>query len=109
MGKKLFRIASPKLVFLIITFLVIFFVNFPALSNPCSWSHVCPDFIRHSIISYYPNFYSPAGCGYGIAYICWQEKMSYSMLVIDILVWLFVNALFFVLSPRIDVKKKIKK
>ena len=94
--KEFFRLSKLKIIVLILTFLFVFFVKIPALFSPCTW-RACPDYLGADIVSLYPSFYRPAGCGYGIGYICWEASWSMSML--DIVVWvLLVVIIFFIIN-----------
>jgi len=62
--KEFFIISKLKIIFLVITFFIIFFVNIPILFNPCYWE-ACPDYLRTGkIVALHPNFYIPDGCGW---------------------------------------------
>ena len=92
--KEFFRLNKLKVFVIILTFLIVFFVKIPALFNPCNW-RACPDYIGTDIISVYPSFYKPAGCGWGIAYICWEASWLIPMLVFDIIIWAILNLIIF--------------
>jgi len=89
------KINKLKIIILIVTFIIVFFVDIPALFNPCNWLRICPDYLGADIISIYPNFYKHAGCGWGIAHVCWNASWSMKMLVFDIIFWIIFNLIFF--------------
>ena len=93
--KEFFRLDKLKIIIFAITFLIFFFVKIFALLEPCNWSRICPDYIRTDIISIYPNFYRPAGCGFGIVEICWKASWYPIMLIFDVIIWLIVNQIIF--------------
>ncbi len=79
---------------MILTFWIVFFVNFPAMLESCNW-YTCPDFIKTDFVSWLPNFYTPAGCGWGITKICWEASWSISMLIEDIVIWMVLNLIVY--------------
>ena len=98
--KEILKLNKIKIIILILTFIIVFFVRFDALLQPCNW-RVCPDFIQSSFVLIYPNFYKPAGCGYGIGYICWSSSWSFLILIKDILAWIVLNfAIFLLMQAR---------
>ena len=98
--KEFFTFTKLKTFFIILTFLILFFANIPALFSPCTWK-TCPDYLGTGIVSGYPNFYKAAGCGWGIAYVCWEASWSLGMLVIDIIIWALLNLVIFSLFYRL--------
>ena len=76
---------------LIVTFIVAFFVNIPALFQTCSW-RTCPDFVGPRIISFHPNFYPAEVCG-GIAGKCYPPSFSLEMLMFDLVLYIILNIL----------------
>lgn len=91
--KKFFKLSKLKISILITTFIIIFFVNLPALVNYCSWND-CPDYIGPNIASVYPSFYFTEQCG-GIAGKCYPSHISYFMLKFDVLLWIIINLIAF--------------
>lgn len=94
MKSQFFRLNKLKIIILVITFILIFFINIPALFQPCNWLTTCPDYLVHKVISIYPNFYTQEICG-GIAGNCFPSSWSLSMLVFDIITWIIINLVSF--------------
>lgn len=70
-------------VFVIVLFIIIFWVNIPAIFQPCNWQVQCPDYIRSDIVALHPNFYYPQVIG-GIAGMTYPAHWSIRALVFDI-------------------------
>lgn len=101
---NLLKLTKEKIISLVITFFVVFFVNRSELFNQCHW-RICPDFISTNIFSLYPNFYRPAGCGYGLAYICWEPSWNFLVLIVDIFLWIVLNLVIFAFISRLKMAK----
>ncbi|HLG24815.1 MAG TPA: hypothetical protein VI564_07845 [Candidatus Nanoarchaeia archaeon] len=102
--KEFFKPTVGKILAILLISFAAFFINILALQQPCNWREICPDYIRTGIITAHPNFYNPAGCGYGIGYICWKSSWSISTLIFDLIIWIALN--FFVLLFINKFKKK---
>ena len=88
-----FRFRWWKLLVLALTFLIFFFVNIPAMAEPCNW-RACPDYIGSDIVSLgHVNFYEPAGTVCGIGCFYRDARWHPEMLAFDIVVWLVANCL----------------
>lgn len=57
------KIMKPRVLLLVILFLLVFFVNIPAFSQPCNWRVQCPDYVGVKVVAWYPNFYIPERTG----------------------------------------------
>jgi len=103
--KEFFKLSRLKVIILILTFIVIFFINISLLFYPCTWK-VCPDYLsKAKIFAFYPNFYIPAGCGYGIGPICWNASWNMIMLIFDTLLWIIANLIIFLIIYKMNNKK----
>lgn len=95
-----------KVIILVVTFLIIFWVNIPALFQPCNWRITCPDFMGVRIIAWYPNFYAPEACG-GIAGLCYPSFWSIRMIIFDLVLWAIVSSLLIFLISKSKISLKI--
>jgi len=68
-------------------FIATSFINIPAMFDTCAW-RVCPDAGIISIITYYPNFYIPAGCFTGISAQpqCYPSAWHWKLFIVNILI-----------------------
>ncbi|MDO8459939.1 MAG: hypothetical protein Q7S74_02420 [Nanoarchaeota archaeon] len=98
------KLTKGKIISLLLTFFAVFFIKRYELFNRCHW-RICPDYISTNILSVYPNFYRPAGCGQGIAYICWEPSWNFLVLVADIIFWAVLNVIIFAIISRSKTKK----
>jgi hypothetical protein len=89
---------------LIIAFIFLFFVKYAAIPNPCTWQ-VCPDAGGgggwSSLIDITPNFYTSAGCFFGVGgQVCYESRFSTLWLIIDILLFSIVAAATWAIRKR---------
>jgi hypothetical protein len=84
-----------RIAFLITTFFIFFFVNIPAMAQPCNWK-ACPDFIGTPIIARYPNFYRPTGIYCGIVCLQYEAVWYLDMILFDVALWSFANVVFWI-------------
>ena len=100
---NLLKLTKGKTTSLVITFFAIFFINKTELFSTCHW-RTCPDYISTPPFSWYPNFYRPSGCGWGISHICWEPSWNFMILIVDILFWIVLNLIVFALISRSKTK-----
>lgn len=92
-----------KGIVLIVTFVIVFFVNFNWFFNPCA-RHVCPDAYGTSpLISPYPNFYIPQTCG-GLAGDCIPAHWSFQRLTSDLIFMLVLDLIFLFVIKKVFSK-----
>lgn len=75
-----------RVLLLVVLFLLIFFVNIPALFQPCNWRVQCPDYVGVKVVGWYPNFYIPQRIG-GFAGMTYPARWSIGMLVSDVITY----------------------
>ncbi len=95
----LLRLNLLKTTILFLTFAIIFFINIPALSQPCNFGNFCPDFIEDDLVGLHPNFLVPERCG-GVGGKCSGPYFSKELLAFDIILWIIINLIAFSLISK---------
>lgn len=90
---KLIKWTAPKIAVLLLTFFVFFFVRYYNLFNSCELND-CAGYNNSGFISYYPNFFTPAGCSEKMP-VCWQNELSFQIFLIDVALWLVASMVIF--------------
>jgi hypothetical protein len=94
-----------KILIIIITFIIAFFVNIGWFFDVCA-RRLCPDsYGTMPLISSHPNFYLPQRCG-GLTGSCVAAQMSLPFFVFDLVLWVLINVVLFLIINRVSDRAK---